>query len=324
MKAYLDLLREKIAQGETVDAADRLSDLLESSQPDLDSAVILLKSRKINLDRAVRDGVIAREDETVERNAIARSLLQVIQEIDRLPAEPLAAIAARVPQSIVVERAAEPHFIQKGLKNRSRQLTSIVVMSTAVLALIFFWSRRSSEKTLPPSPLTVKLRIESPPKPGWSPQGAAKAWAGDAASEPQPIELPETTLKIDGADLDARRRPLRLAFENLNLPLEIVSKSAENFAKTDLIEVSARIAAKTFEGKIVHSDGQPAAGIDIWLENGLGAAQTDREGRFSLLFPALDRPAVRLALRRGATVLVDRQVGLDEAVFKELKLPPAR
>lgn len=110
---------------------------------------------------------------------------------------------------------------------------------------------------------------------------------------------------------------LLLLFFGKNLFFKKGSNVAVETQKT------APVVVKTvkFSGKTLRPNRQPAPGIQIEIANGLAKTASGADGSFEFSIPEIPEKTVRLVLRRDGKVLMDQIVGLNAAVFAELKVP---
>jgi hypothetical protein len=333
MKQYLKRVRQSIAEGATDEAIQKLS-ALPYADPDISDSLILISNRLRNLDTSILDGVISREVENVERNKIHRSLLQLVKEVENLPKQEQERLKSALSDELLTQNKTvgsvnEVQLIRPLGKNYLLWTSLLIgglglVAATLLMGRSYFTTPKVvvSNPVLPNplSDLVLKLSIENT-NPNWIPKGYLKVQIGEYTGELQPFSSNETAFQLKNIKQVVRKQPLSVSFSDLKYPLKVVSQSAIDYSKTTEIIVKVKIETTHLSGKIVYPDQQPAANVEMNLENGLAITKTGAEGKFELILPALIQPTVLLTLKKNATVVMSKQVGLNETIFKEFKIP---
>jgi hypothetical protein len=339
MKGYLDFIRQTIAEGTTLKAIDHLNEFLHAA-PDFIDALVLIKNRFVHLESSVRDGIISREVENIERNNIHRSLMQVVKDVEQLSFIEKERIQNSLPVGFLEDwmskNTSKPkNTIKASLYNLVKKPLWLffTIASSGILGAVVYYRafapvqiiKQETIKTvqLPAVPdpnLVLRLIIDNP-NPNWKPKGYIQIKMGDYLGELLPFSNNETVLQLKNFTQKDRSKTVKPEFSDLKFPLTLVSQSAPDFSKTLEITVRAKISTKIIAGKIVYPDAQPAANIEIDIENGLAVAISDAEGRFQIVSPALTQETVKLTFRKNKSVVLSRQVGYNASVFNEFKIP---
>jgi hypothetical protein len=322
LKKEFEQIRQAIADGEP-EAAIQMLSLRCTPGESLHDSLVLLETRLSNLQQSVIEGVISREDETIERNSISKGLLVLLKSLEtraKHPLEPQALPPEQVfltsPDSKKSESGAakpQPFLLQK------RKWAAATMFFVALAAVWGIWSFLSGQPAAGGKyrrDVTIRLSVE-PSNLSIGPLGKAQIEAGKYRSEL--VEVPSSqVLTFKNLDIDLQGDKMKLRLPDLRYEYDLVlqeAKGPENFFFKIVLKTN------TFSGKVLNPSRRPVEGVQVEIEDGLARATTDVAGNFSLTLPVWGAGTAQLVLRRGQKVMVKRTIGLDPAVFRELKIP---
>jgi hypothetical protein len=326
MKEEIDKIRLLIAEGASEEAIDRLLDRPEEVGAFYDE-LVLLHNRLAHLDKSVLEGTIAREDENIERNTITRSLLNLIKRLENrslqennLPPPSLEAVRG------IAELQDEPETqIAKTRKWPGRRLRRLALFTLAPLALLLAWGigtwviPPTGKDATPILPEFTARLVFQPENPNIKQTGTAKLVVGEWASEPMPIPS-DGVILFRNIPEPSPDNSVRLELSDVKYACRVVGENAASQGTGPEMTFIVELDMQTFSGRIIHQDFSPAKGVEIDIENGLAHAVTDGNGKYTVTLPKLNANTVRLILSRKGKVLIDRKIGLDPEVFRELKI----
>lgn len=319
LKMEFEKIRQAIADGDREAAIQMLSLRCTTGDP-LHDSLILLETRLSNLQQSVIEGVISREDENIERNGISKGLLALVKSLESKADDPLETSAAATdlpkehpsPVVGVLEKQSSPSG-----KFDSRKW---VIAAGILFTVVAVWGIVTLASDHPSAPATRDLSLRLAVTPADLPIGSlgkARISVGKFTSES--VSVPSDGVVVfRNTPVKSGGDSVKLTLPDLKYRHDILRLKGD--AKDELA-FQVRLKTNTFSGKVLQPDLKPAPGIELEIEGGLARATTDAGGNFSFLLPDWGASTVRLVMRRAGKVLVDKRLGLDASVFKELKTP---
>jgi hypothetical protein len=313
VKDTIETIKRLIADGDCAQAIDRLADLPTTVASATEDELILLKNRLTQLERSVMNGTLARDDEIIERNLITRSLLNLVLAVQNGRREMFdPPVAAPTPPS------SEPAVpVARRLPRRGLLVAGSAAFLLLLIAAIAWRGGFAPSADAPAIVPDLSVRLVF--RPDWLPvrqTGLAQIRIGRAVSETLPIP-PDGVLHFRNMPAPTPDRPVQLVLDDLRYHARIAGQKILGPAEHEFI---VELEQQTFDGRVVDVDLKPVGGVELEVENGLARTVSDRDGYFRFSVPKSDAAAVRLVLRRQGKVLVDRRVGLEPAVWKQLKI----
>jgi hypothetical protein len=309
-----NLIRQAIADGEGEAAIRQLATQLSAGDP-LHDSLILLENRLGGLQQSVLEGIISREDALIEQNSINKGLLQLVKTLEQRSAAPTAPPTPLKPAPTTSAAAPPPTADANLAKRKAVQL--IGLFAVLALVVVAWYSAQGSKRqpTRPPQDWAVQISL-SPAQFGTQALGKAQLFTPVFASEA--LETPPNMRLL------FRQLPGRLSADSLQLRLpDFKFKhriSRQPATEASVLAFDILLETDTFAGQVLRPNLQPAAGIELDIEQGLARVVTDANGRFRFVLPDWGATSARMVMRRGGKVLEDRKMGLHPAVFREIKI----
>ncbi len=326
--------RQLIISGSIVEAIDLLAGEVAGSE-ELEKVALQLKARNHRLDLSILKGTISREDENLERNIITDALFYLVKQVekDRAPAPekpgPLPRHREEPPKT---DPSHDPAMPARPILRHVWPWAAAVTALVFALFLGITWLGKfghgqisQTEKVVPVAPKTMDLTANitvAPANPDWKLTGMARVSAGGFTSEAQPVPAGGGAVVFRNIPGESVGKPLRLSLENLNFPATIARQSSTVLPKPGgPVDFFVEMKINNFRGKTLRPNLQPAPNIQLEIADGLAKTVSGADGAFEFSLPEIPQKTVRLVLRRGGRVVLDDMVGLDAAVFQEVKVP---
>jgi hypothetical protein len=300
-------IEQLVAVGKVSEALQRLQTVV-AARPDAYRDVLALQNRLHTLNRQITQGVIDREDESLERARIVQGVLRVAEEAAVIPVADTA--SDRRPQ----KPWSLPSWAPWGL-------------GLALLALLIWWLLPRDLAPAPPRPavsngfdLIVMLeRVPTEPEVPIA-DGNLQLTIGD-------LRLPAKSWQLD--------RPLRYpALEAAYLKDTLTLGTSGSVYEYELNIAEDRTAEQqrsvrllleprleNYSGTVVFPDGSPADGAELIFDDRFRTT-ADAQGRYALRLPVSREKTLQLQIdRQGKTLRPPRRISQDKRVLGTLKVP---
>lgn len=329
-KDDLEKIKQLIAEGANQEAINALYPIVVGND-ELEDTVVILKNRLATLQKSIREGTIARDDASLERNMINRALLDtlnILEDLD-LQKQPKNTLAAAPSATDETPVNTNTHSVSDKQAKPIKPLIPLQWILRGGLALVTILVsvliERSINSLFDGSPatfrdLTVHL-VFKPAYPGIQHTGKAKLMIGNFVSPLQPIPL-DGMLHFTNIPAGNTDDSLKVVLEDTDYQCKVANQSGYKLNKSDNFTAFVELESTTYNGTVLYPDQKPAAGVEIEFGNGMARDTTDGNGNYTVTLPNLKTRNIQVVVRRNGKAILNRPIGLHPDPLRVIKIPP--